>query len=254
MNYIDYQLVDRVAVITLNRPQALNALSDDLKKELFSTINQSLKDETVRVIVLTGEGKGFCAGGDIKAQATRDNNAIERRSIFKEMNNMIRAVYQSPKPIICAVNGFAIGAGLGLALMGDLIVSSSKAKFSAPFIKLGLVSDAGVSYMMSRRIGLGKTKRLLLTGESINGELAEKWGLVDWLVEPEELMTTTLKIARDLANSSEIAVDIIKSISNNIQDVSFDVALDQEMSNQIMCLHSSEHKERVKAFVESIKK
>ncbi len=254
MDNILYRCNDGVAIVSLNRPEALNALSDDLKEELIQVVNRALNNDEVRAIVLTGEGKAFCAGGDVKSQASRENDPVERRKIIQNMNELIKNLYKSPKPVISAVNGYAVGAGLGIALAADLIVASSNAKFSAPFIKLGLVADMGVSYLASKRIGVQRTKQLLLTGETIDAQAAEKWGLVDWVVQPEDLMPYTLKLAKQLVNAPQTALDITKSMLNNIQHLSIDAALDQELNSQTLCMLTDEHKERVKAFVESRKK
>lgn len=254
MKTVLYSSNDGVATVTLNRPEALNALNDDMKIEFNDAVRQALSDEAVRVIVLTGEGRAFCAGGDVKGQANRENDAIVRRKILKDLNGLLRDMYKSPKPVISAINGHAVGAGLGIALIGDLIVASSNAKLSAPFIKLGLVADAGVSFLATRRIGSEKTKRLLLTGETIDAQVAERWGLVDWVVEPEELLEYSLKLAKQIVASPEAAVDITKSMLNNIHLLSIDAALDQELSSQVVCMLSEDHKERVTAFVEGNKK
>lgn len=251
MKNVLYSCNDGIAVVTLNRPEALNALNDDLKIEFNDTIGLALSDENVRAIILTGKGRAFCAGGDVKGQADRENDAVSRRTILKDLNGTIRNIYKSPIPVISAVNGYAVGAGLGIALAGDLVVASSNAKFSAPFIKLGLVADAGVSFLASRRIGSEKTKRLLLTGETIDAQVAERWGMVDWVVEPEELLAFSLKLAKQLVDSPETAIDITKSMLNNIHGLSIDAALDQELSSQVVCILSDDHKERVTAFVGS---
>lgn len=249
-----YSFEDGVGIITLNRPKALNALNDQLKVEFNDVVRKALSDDKIRVIILTGEGKAFCAGGDVKDQANRENDSIARRNILMDLNNLVRDLYKSPKPVITAINGYAIGAGLGIALVGDLIVASSNAKLSAPFLKLGLVADAGVSFLAARRIGSEKTKRMLLTGEMIDAETSEKWGLVDWVVEPEQLLPRALELGKQIVSSTETTVDMTKTLLNNINQLSIDSALSQELSDQVVCMLSAEHKERVQAFVEQNKK
>lgn len=252
MSVIKYEIENKVAVIQMNRPEALNALSYDLQKELNDAIQTALNDEEVSVIVLGGEGKSFCAGGDVKNQANRVNDAEQNYKRLSNSYKLIEELYYSPKPIITAVQGYAVGAGLGIALRGDLIVASTDAKFMVPFLRIGLVADAGFSYLAARRIGTERTKRLLLTGERIDAETAERWGMVDWVVEPSELRSKALELAHQLAESPLTAMGMNKLMMNNIAELGFKAALGQEISNQTLCFSTTEHKERVTALVQGL--
>ncbi|MGG1674381.1 enoyl-CoA hydratase/isomerase family protein [Neobacillus sp. NRS-1170] len=254
MSKVFYKIENGVGIIILNRPEKLNAFNDEMLEQLIKTVTSAIQDSSVHSIILTGEGRAFSSGGDVINAASRVNDVVSLRKKMEDLTRLICELCSTPKPVISAINGSAIGAGLGLALTGDLIVASTNAIFSAPFLRIGLVADGGVSYLATRRIGTEKTKRLLLTNETINAKTANEWGLVDWIVEPEELLPYSIQLAERLAQSSKSSVGMIKSIMNNINNLTMETALEQEMNTQIQSFLTDEHKQRVKELVEKMSK
>ncbi len=161
-----------VSVITLNRPEALNALDDMMREEVRLALGDIGKDEAVKVVVITGAGRAFCAGGDVKAQA-RGFDAISGRERIRNIHRLLMTMVNLDKPIISAVNGVAVGAGYNLALAGDMIIAAEEAKFSQIFINLGFVPDFGGMYFLPRLIGLPQAKELIFTGRMVEAREAK---------------------------------------------------------------------------------
>lgn len=250
MSVVLYEVIKGVAIITLNRPEAYNAMSVELRKGLVEKISMALQDDCVRSVLLTNVGKAFCAGGDIKGFAKKENDFTAQRNDFLEMNKLVQDLYDTPKPVIVAVRGYAVGAGLSLALCGDLILCSSNAQFSAPFLRLGVGADMGLSFLAARRIGTERTKRLLLTGEMIDAVKAESWGLVDWVVEEESFDDRAFEIAKQVADAPSLAVSMTKTIMNQTHGSTLASILNLEVANQTLCFLSTDHAEGVQAFLE----
>ena len=254
MSVVKYKAESGIGFIKLNRPEAYNAMSDELREGLIEKVSAALHDQTVSVVMIMGEGKSFSSGGDVKKFAERELDLNEQRDHLLSMNELVQDLYYSPKPVITAINGYAVGAGLSLALCGDLILCSKDAKFSAPFLRLGLAADMGLSFLASRRIGTERTKRILLTGEMIDADTAEQWGLVDWVVEEtNDLESRALEVAKNLAESSSLAVGVTKSMMNHVHQSSFTAILNQELANQNLLFLSPEYREGVQAFIEKRK-
>jgi enoyl-CoA hydratase/carnithine racemase len=197
-NIIFEKKEDGVALITLNRPKALNALNNDLCTELGECITAIDKDESVRVTVITGSDRAFAAGADIKEMQTKGFIDVYKSGLFGPLD----AIPRARKPIIAAVNGFALGGGCELAMMCDFIIAGDKAKFGQPEIKLGTIPGIGGSQRLTRAIGKARSMELTLTGDMITAQEAEQRGLVSRVVPSEELVKNALETAKKIASYS----------------------------------------------------
>src|SRR6059036_3686950 len=215
-----YETKDRVATLTLNRPDRLNALGGSLREDLTDDLTRAIDDPDVRVIVITGAGKGFCAGGDVKAM--QDANAAGRTRPLDERvapsrDRTVLLMRDSPKPLIAAVNGAAAGAGMNLAPACDIRLASSAARFSQAFVRRGLHPDWGGTYFLPRVVGTAKAAELIFTGEIIDAQEALRLGIVSAVHPPEELMPAALALARKIADGPPIAIRLAKrSIYHNL--------------------------------------
>src|SRR3981189_130927 len=208
-----YETKDHVATLTLNRPDRLNALGGTLREDLTAGLTHAIDDPDVRVIVITGAGKGFCAGGDVKAmqdanQAGRARPLMER--VAPSRDRTVLLMRDSPKPIIAAVNGAAAGAGMNLALACDIRIASSAARFSQAFVRRGLHPDWGGTYFLPRVVGMAKACELIFTGEIIDAQEALRRGIVNAVYQPEELLPATHELARKIAAGPPVAIRLAK--------------------------------------------
>src|SRR5205809_1285528 len=226
-----YETKDRVATLTLNRPDRLNALGGTLREDLTAGLTRAIDDPDVRVIVITGAGKGFCAGGDVKAmqdanQAGRGRPLMER--VAPSRDRTVLLMRDSPKPLIAAVNGAAAGAGMNLALACDIRLASSAAKFSQAFVKRGLHPDWGGTYFLPRIVGMAKACELIFTGEIIDAQAVLRLGIVSAVHQPEELMPAAYDLARKIAAGPPIAIRLAKRALYHSLDVDLRAALEFE--------------------------
>jgi enoyl-CoA hydratase/carnithine racemase len=248
-----YEVKDRIATLTLNRPDRLNALGGTLREDLYAAVMQSASDPNVGVLVITGAGRGFCSGGDVKSmnereQAGQSSTIDERLAPLRD--RCILAMRDCPKPIIAAINGAAAGAGMNLALACDMRIASTAAKFSQAFVKRGLAPDWAGSYFLPRVVGIAKACELIFTGDSIDAAEAFRLGIVNTVVAPEELMNAAYSLARKIAGVAPVAVAISKRAIYHNQEVDLRAALEFETFAQGICKDTEDHKEGVKAFVE----
>lgn len=253
MNELLYQKETRIVTITLNRPDRLNALNPALQIQILEAINSANADKEVRVVILTGAGSAFCAGADLKANLARA--ATEPINPVHNQTNPIRdkivlAIRQSEKTYIAAVNGAAAGGGMGLALACDIRIASSTAKFSQPFVKIGMHPDWGGTYFLPRLIGIEKAYEMIITGRIVEAKEAHVIGIVSQLVKPDELMSTVHKLAKRLSFGPPIAMSLLKRCLYRNLDVNLKEALLSETYAQNICLETKDVKEGVTAFVE----
>ena len=196
--------VDRkgaVSIITMSRPETFNTLSLELAMDLLAAALTCARDPGTRAVVLTGMGKSFCFGGDLKAMSSKANNVGPlMREVVSYMNSAISQFMRMDAPVIAAVNGTAAGAGVGFALMADLIVAGQSSKFNLAYTGVGLTPDAGVTYLLPRTIGMKRTMEMLLLNPSLSADQALEWGLVNRVVPDENLLSEALKIAEQLAS------------------------------------------------------
>lgn len=248
-----YDVQDGVATLTLNRPERLNALGDTLRDDMYDAVTKSAADDAVRVLVITGAGRGFCSGGDVKSMSERDQGTLA--SPFTEKyapvrDRIVLALRDCPKPIIAAVNGAAAGAGMSLALACDMRIASTAAKFAQSFVKRGLHPDWGSTYFLPRVVGMAKACELIFTGDTIDAAEALKLGIVNAVTSPEELMNETYKLAKKIAAGPPIAIQLSKRALYHNEEVDLRAALEFESFAQNVTKETEDVKEGVKAFME----
>nr|WP_087573624.1 enoyl-CoA hydratase/isomerase family protein [Sphingomonas sp. CDS-1] len=249
-HFISYDVEDRIVTVTLNRPEAMNALTDELYRELRDALERIRSDKDIACVILSGAGRAFCAGADLKVP--RDHmTAIDRRTrhrwILKEV---LEPLHRLEKPVIAAVNGAAVGAGCNLALACDFIVASKKASFHQSFTKLGLVPDLGGLYFLVRAVGPNMAKELCLTGRKVDAEEAGRIGLANRVVPHEGVLPVARQIALEIANASPTANAMAKTLLNMSSSSSLEQMLEYEGYAQTMAFMSPDYKEGVEAFRE----
>lgn len=237
-----FEKEERVCRISLNRPEAMNALSNKMREELILAINEVEKDDEIRLLVITGKGKAFCAGGDVKGMGTQER-PINPSQIILRLANL-------EKPVISAVNGVAAGGGCNLALAGDIILASDQARFIQSFVRIGLVPDWGGMYFLPRLVGMAKAKELMFTGEAIDAREAERIGLVSKVFPSEEFEGAMNGLAKKLAAGPPKSLSLIKKILNWGQQSDLKTVMELEHLAQGICRETEDHKEGLKAFKE----
>ena len=248
--YMDviYEKKDGLAWIRLNRPKSLNSFNDTLVEQLHQALDKVASDSEVRVAIITGEGKAFCAGGDLTYLETLAGPTAQKAFIEK-VGRLVQKITTIPKPIIAMVNGVAAGAGANLMLACDLVYASKSARFAQSFSKVGLVPDCGGFYFLPKTVGIHKAKELMFTADIISAEEAEKLGMINHLCSAETLQETTELMAQRLAVSAPVALGFIKEILNKtnmeLSDVLFTEAIVQPL-----CLGSADCAEGIAAFKE----
>ncbi|NVO30680.1 enoyl-CoA hydratase-related protein [Hymenobacter lapidiphilus] len=248
---------DGVATITLNRPDVFNAFDDAQSYELQDALKQVARDANVRTVVLTGAGRAFCSGQDLKA--SREAEAAEGQprsfydSLHKRYNPIIRAMRALPKPIICRLNGVAAGAGCSLALACDAIVASSDASLIEVFINIGLVPDSGSSWFLPRLVGTLKAFELCTLGSKVTADEALRLGLVNQVVAPEQLDEAAYALAARYAAAPTKSIGLIKQMLNKAATATLDEMLDYEAHCQQIAGESGDYREGVQAFLEKRK-
>lgn len=251
-NTLILDITDRVATITLNRPDFYNAFNDELSYELQDALKQVSKDPEIRVVVLTGAGKAFCSGQDLKAVSGAEKRSFSE-SLNKRYNPIIRAIRNMPKPVICRLNGVAAGAGCSLALASDLIVASEKASLIEVFVNVGLVLDSGSSYFLPRLVGSAKAFELATMGSKVSATEALSLGMVNKVVDPEELDATVKTYTDYYANAPMKAIGLMKKMLNKSFQSNLDEMLDYEVYCQEIAGNSADYKEGVQAFIDKRK-
>ncbi len=245
---------NKIATITLNRPDARNAVSPEMHQELREALQEYDADKSVRVIVITGAGKAFSAGGDIASMRARiEANMTPKEYIERYNNTFIPTLKQFSKvrkPIIAKINGAAIGAGTNLALACDMRIASSYAKFGQLFVKRGLMSDWGGTYFLPRIVGMSRACELFFTGKMFDAKMALEIGLIDYLVEPEELDNKVNELAREICENSPLAVRMMKEAMYINANKDLNSALTLEAFGQSICITSEDHREGIMSFLE----
>jgi enoyl-CoA hydratase len=241
-----------IAQVTINRPDSLNALNSQVFAELGMLFDGMKNDGNVRVVIITGAGKkAFVAGADI--MEIRECSVIEGRKISLLANRTQKTIEDFPKPVIAAINGFALGGGLELAMTCDMRIASENARFGQPEINIGLIPGGGGTQRLSRLIGVEKAKWLIYTGEMINAEQACAMGLVHTVVSPEELIPEARKLALKLAGKSQIILSLAKQAINNGIQLDLDRALQLEIECFANCFGTEDRDEGISSFIEKRK-
>ena len=242
-----YENHPHIGLIRLNRPHVLNALSTALMEELLETLLQWEDNPEVRVVILTGNDKAFAAGADIAqmAQATPIDQIQDNR--FRTWRQLSTAI---GRPIIAAVNGFALGGGCELAMSCDIIIAGDGAQFGQPEISIGTTPGAGGTQRLTRAIGKSKAMMMLLTGERIDAFTAERWGLVAKVVPKEALLQEAFEVAKTIANHAPVAVKLVKESVDKAYQMTLQDAIDFERRNFYLTFASVDQKEGMQAFLE----
>lgn len=246
-----------VLTLTLNRPEARNAMSGEMTAALASQLADSEFNRDVKCIVLTGAGKGFCAGGDVKGMASSGDGTVGDNSIDgaihrQRVNQRATSgkLFKMPKPTIAALPGAAAGAGLALALACDLRIMASNAILTTAFARVGFSGDYGGTYFLTQLVGSGKARELYYLSERVSAEEALQLGLANWVCEPDELAGKTREIAERLASGPTVAYRYMKENLNRAMAGDVDDCLDLEATHHIHCGQTEDHREAAKAFVE----
>ncbi|WP_313071631.1 oxepin-CoA hydrolase, alternative type [Melaminivora sp.] len=240
-----------VLVLSIDNPGARNALSPELYAALLEALRQAGADPGVGAIVLTGEGGHFCSGGDLRQLATRrDLPEAARRQRVEALHEVVRALRDCPKPIVVAVEGAAAGAGLSLALAGDLLVAARNAVFSAAYVKVGLTPDGGATALLAQFVSRQVLTELCLTGERVGGERMHQLGVVNRLTEPGQALPTALALAGQLAAGPDLAMARIKHLCRMAPEQGLDAQMALEALYMPLSQATEESREGIAAFLE----
>lgn len=242
----------KVAVLTISRPKALNALNSETLKELDLAIDEIAKDEEIYAVVLTGDGKAFVAGADITEM--KDLDVMGGRRFGNLGNKVFRKLETLEKPVIAAVNGFALGGGCELSMACDIRIASSKAKFGQPEVGLGITPGFGGTQRLPRLVGLGMAKELIYTAKIIRADEALRIGLVNKVVEPENLLAEAKELANTIAGQAPIAVSLCKAAINKGIQLDIDSALSYESEIFGECFSTEDQINGMTAFIEKTEK
>ncbi|TDQ54752.1 enoyl-CoA hydratase-related protein [Actinorugispora endophytica] len=248
---IRYELADGVATITLNRPGSMNSLTTEAKESLLAAVERARSDSAARAVLITGAGRAFCAGQDLTEHAgALGNNEGLNGTVRKHYNPIVLALTRMPKPVVAAVNGAAAGAGAALAFACDLRIASSKASFLMAFANVGLGADSGASWTLPRLVGHARAMEMLLLAEPVKAARALEIGLVNQVVEPEELDRTARGLAERLAAGPTVAYSAIKAEVGFGSALDLENALEIEAKLQDQCVDTADHLNATLAFLE----
>jgi 2-(1,2-epoxy-1,2-dihydrophenyl)acetyl-CoA isomerase len=254
MSDILFATGDGVATITLNRPDVLNSFNRPMARELTEAFSRVAGDDTLRAVVLTGAGRGFCAGQDLAEAVPKDGAMPDLGDIVRDgYNPIVRAIRKLEKPVLCAVNGVAAGAGANLAFACDIVIASSAATFIQSFAKIGVIPDTGGTFILPRIVGLHRATIMTMLAEKMSAQQAREWGLVYLVTEPESLMETATGTARFLATQPTRGLGLIKRGFNASLGIDLDDQLDYEEELQREAGGTADYAEGVRAFLEKRK-
>ena len=253
-DYQDITLEEKgtVCVLTLNRPENRNALTEQAKSELISALDYIGENQAIRVLILTARGAAFCAGGDIK-KIGQELAPDEIREMMLKSQQLLKKLVGLEKPVIAAVNGDAFGMGCNLALAADFVIASEKARFCEVFVKIGAIADFGALHFLPRLVGLWKSKELVYLGKVISALEAERIGLVYRVVPPEELEKEALDLAKQLAEMPTKTIGRAKRILNRSFSLALDEVLAEEIEGQIYLSQTEDYREGMRALLEKRK-
>ncbi len=251
-NNILFEINDNIATVTINRPKSLNALNTEVLNEIFQAAESVAANEEIRVLILTGSGdKAFVAGADITELA--ELNPLQGKFFSANGHKAMAALHDLTIPVIAAVNGFALGGGLELALSCDFIYASENAKFGLPEITLGLIPGFGGTQRLSRIIGKNMTKEMIFTGKMISAQEASQMGFVNLVVPAEKLMESAIKTAKTIASRGKFSLNMAKQTINQGLDVDLTTGCKMEIDAFALCMASEDVREGTLAFLEKRK-
>lgn len=253
---MDYQNIiaeekNGVGYLTFNRPKALNSFNVDMHREVAEVLNQWTKNPDVRCVVISGEGRGFCAGQDLGDRVVDPNAEAPDLgySIETYYNPLIKTIVNMPKPVICAVNGVAAGAGANIALACDLVIAAKSANFVQAFCRLGLVPDSAGTWFLPRAVGHARAMGLTLLGDKLPAETAKEWGMIWDVVEDAELKIKVTELAERLAKQPTFGLSLIKKAIHQSSNNTFDEQVLLERDLQRIAGRSEDYREGVQAFM-----
>jgi 2-(1,2-epoxy-1,2-dihydrophenyl)acetyl-CoA isomerase len=237
--------------LTLNRPEKLNAANEDLLRAVLAALDAAAADASCRAVLLTGAGRGFCAGQELGPAVMPGPNGPPDLGAVAELHHaMVRRLRSVPMPVVCAVNGIAAGAGASYALACDIVLAARSAKFAMAFVKIGLVPDSGASYFLTHRIGEARARALAMLGEAVDATRAEAWGMIWKAVDDAALLPEAEALTATLAKAPTEALASMKRLFAVAGENSLDVQLDLERDEQAAAGRSADYAEGVRAFLE----
>lgn len=240
-----------VLTVMLNRPERLNAVDMKMREELLTVFSDINRDSEIRVVILCGNGKAFCTGGDVSTMGKAEPN--DGRLRMKYVQQLVRTILTMDKPVIAAIHGYAMGAGMNIAMACDFVIASNDTKLSQSFTKIGLIPDWGGFYVLPRRVGLAKAKELMMLAPVITAEEAFKLGLVNKVVPQEKLLEEAYLLAQELASRPGIALALCKNMLNRSIGSSLDDCFEFEAMAQDMCMQTRDFQEGLAALREKRK-
>ncbi|MFB3812622.1 MAG: enoyl-CoA hydratase/isomerase family protein [Terriglobales bacterium] len=245
---------DGIGLVTLNRPEKFNALNRELMLDITRILQEAGADDAVKIVIVTGAGKAFCAGGDLmRHPCFETDDPVVRQEYVKEGGRISLTLHRLPKPTIAAVNGAAAGAGMDLALACDIRIASDQARFSEAFVRAGLMPDMGGTWFLPRLVGLGKALELIFTGDTIDAQEAARIGLVNHVVPHDELMSNVMAMARRLAAGPTQSYKLAKWAVYRGLELDYEAAAEHEMFGQNLLLGTEDVKNATRAFAQKAK-
>lgn len=252
MKFIKSEIEGSVMKITLNRPDKFNSFNREMALELQLALDKAATDKTIRAIYLTGEGKAFCAGQDLSEAMDANGPGIER-IVREHYNPIILKIRNIEKPVVCAVNGVAAGAGANIALACDIVVASSSAAFIQAFSKIGLIPDSGGTFFLPRLVGFGKASALMMLGDKVSAHEAEKMGMIYKVLEDDKLQIEGFETAKKIADMPTKGIGFTKKLLNQSMHNPLLEQLEYEADMQVLAASTYDYNEGVSAFLEKRK-
>lgn len=238
------------AEIRFNRPHRLNAVVEEFYTELISALKQAESDPDIRAVLLTGEGRAFCVGADMKEHGAGERTQYQRRQYLQLGNDVCETIFRLSKPVVAAVNGYALGAGAEMACSCDFIIMGESAKIGFPEVSIGTCVGGGVTQFLPRMVGLTKARELIFTGVKIDGIEAQRIGLATRAVEDDSLVEKAGEFIGELAGKAPISMALVKRLLNNASYADLDAQLQHELDGVFMCTTTQDWQEGVNAFGE----
>ena len=242
-----------IARISFNRPERLNAVTESLYTELNQLLENIESDKTIRVVLITGEGRAFCVGADMKEHAAKNRTALERRQYLQGEQQLCLAIQKLSKPVVAAVNGYALGAGAEIAVASDFIVIKESAQIGFPEINIGTFLGGGVTHTLPRLVGLAKARELIFFGKKVNGNEAERIGLANRCFADDQFDVDVEQFCKQLAQGAPTSISLAKEQLNSASDRSYETALRYELEGMTHCASTADWQEGVDAFKENRK-
>jgi len=254
--FLQLEKQNAVGMLRFNRPAQLNAFDTVMIQETPVALRELLADESVRVVIITGNGKGFCAGADVNllSELGASSDITRGKVLVSTGSEIVEMIHAADKPVIAAINGPAAGGGAGIALACDIRVMAQSASIGLTFIRIGLHPDLGCTYFLPRLIGPAKAAELMMTGEMIAADEALRLGMVNHVVPEAELMPAALKLATAIAEKSPLALRLLKKGMHQTFEQSLDAMLKYEIYSQTLCFESKEAAEAIQRFLTARKK